>query len=300
MGLRRTFRAQLSGACPLFACSVIRIPTSPQHNRCLQVLTSDPCIFVVRARTFEAFLIPALAPPEDITYPHNPIASHHFGWLDGVAVAEQARLPGDSASHPPVSILLRAESDDPWASDMHTIDLFTLHSNSAYTAPTAEVSAPQACNGIATPRPTTPPTLASPYLFPPSHVASFLSTRGHLRCTDIRLGPHGTALWIQPRPARNVGLTTLDVHSNEAQGIGVHPGTGAGTVRRESVAGVVLPGVLREKGEMGMELAEGQEVRMLWGSTVAGGTWTSVDYDEARGVIALGDSTGVVTVLRLQ
>jgi hypothetical protein len=192
-----------------------------------------------------------------------------------------------------ISILLRAESDDPWSSDVHTLDFYVLHPNPDYTGSPVETISPtgssdslaDASRGTAA---------RSPYLFPPEHVASFPSARGHLRCTDIRLGAHGTAVWIQPRPARNLDLTALDVHSSDTQGNGIHPLTGARIVRKESLTAVLLPGFLKacfggHRGTNG--------VRTLWDS---GGTWTSLDYDEARGMVALGESNGLVTVLRLQ
>lgn len=121
-------------------------------------------------------------------------------------------------------------------------------------------------------------------------------------------------MWIQPRPAHALDLTALDVHASDAQGRGVDPLTGARVVRRESVVGALLPGVLRDGFGRGVGGAEvggaeargrregregGGEVQTLWSTEGAGGTWTALDYDEARGLVALGDSAGVLTVLRL-
>lgn len=297
-----------------------------QHNRCLDVLLSSSCTIVVRARTFEVFCTPELVPPHTVTEPHQPVATHHFGWLDGVAVVEQAQLPDRDrhAGVPRISILLRAESDDPWATYMHTIDLHTLESDPEYSAvpasPPSDTSIPE--SGVrpessyedgghlhgtsynassAADRPSRTPRRC-PYLFPPVHTTSFSASRGHLRCTDMHLGRHGTALWIAPRPARDVGLTAFDVHASEPQGTGVHPLTGAPSVRCERVVGALLPGALRDGHARGLWRSSdvrGRGQRTLWASAATGGTWTSFDYDEARGVVVLGDSTGVVTVLRL-
>lgn len=42
-----------------------------------------------------------------------------------------------------------------------------------------------------------------------------------------------------------------------------------------------------------------EDVRILWTFEGANGTWTTVDYDEARGLVALGDSQGNVEILEL-
>ncbi|GJE98677.1 F-box protein [Phanerochaete sordida] len=303
-----------------------------QHNRCLNILLTSSCTFVVRARTFEVFRTPALVSPDEIKDPQHPSASHHFGWLDGVAVTSKATLLDDtqSASYPYVSVLLRAESDDPWASHMHTIDLYDLEPDPCYTSvpaiPSPGLSTPTttmrsdissdattlSSSLRGTPASTPPPPAPhSPYHFPPTHTASFPAARGHLRCTDMHLGAHGSALWIVPRPARDTGLTALDLHGSDAQGADAHPLTGAPSVRRERLVGALLPGALRDGRARRIEFhaedededeegeGESAELRTLWASTAAGGTWTSLDYDEARGVVVLGDSTGVVTVLRL-
>ena len=254
-------------------------------------------MFVVRARSFELFLKPPVLLPASVGRPYHAVACHRFGWLDGVAVSVRKQLPGQTHLYPPISILLRAESDDPWSSDVHTLDLFTLTPDSSYTEPqlTTRSLASGPRDSADDVNSANPSPLCSPYIFPPEHVASFPSARGHLRCTDIRLGPHGTAVWIQPRPARNLDLTAQDVHSSDAQGNGLHPVTGTSLVRQEALVATLLPGVL--KAHHGHEKQmDGEGVRSLWHS---GGTWTSLDYDEARGMIALGDTIGVVTVLRL-
>ena len=254
------------------------------------------CVFVVRARSFEAFVSPPLLPPENISEPHYAAACHRFGWLDGVAVSERRQLPSQTDDLAPISILIRAESDDPWSSNMHTVDLYTLDPDPTYTESRSDTPSSRGSSESPVEAPPAASRDRSPYLFPPAHVASFPSARGHLRCTDIHLGPHGTAVWIQPRPARNLDLTALDVHSSDTQGTGIHPLTGARIVRQESLVGALLPGLLRDCYGVGAAAAGGDELRTLWGSS---GTLTSLDYDESRGLIALGDSSGMVTVLRL-
>lgn len=235
-------------------------------------------MFVVRARSFETFLAPELLPEEEVvpaTY-LRPAARHRFGWIDGVSLVPQ-RQAAHSSAPPPLSVVLRAESDDPWAADKHLLDLYTLAPDPEY--------------------PREGDQLAPPYLFPPVHQTSWASTRGHLRCRDILLGAHGTALWIQPRPTRHLDLTAYDVHSSDTQRPGQHSPLGA-PPPRETLVAALLPGRLRDGGR-GEALDEPDEVRTLWAFDGSNGTWTSVDYDEARGLVALGDSQGNVDILKL-
>ncbi|TFY63632.1 hypothetical protein EVJ58_g3132 [Rhodofomes roseus] len=211
-----------------------------QYNRCLQVVFAHKSILVVRARSIELFPEPVLQPPDECpTY--RPLAFHSFGWIDGVSVNVQMQRQGSDATIAPLSILLRAESDDPWLSDVHTLDLYVLEPNPAYTE--VEVDSPQedAPSSGASPsgcRTSCPP---APYLFPPVHSSlSSPSVRGFLRCTAIVLGAYGTALWIQPRPARSVDLTDLDVHQSETA-----RDWPAGQ-EKEVIAGTVFAGPLRD------------------------------------------------------
>ncbi|KAI0683291.1 hypothetical protein BC835DRAFT_1296405 [Cytidiella melzeri] len=254
-----------------------------QHNRCLQIHFSPRSIFVVRARSFEAFSIPTLTSPESITEPYHPIARHRFGWIDGVAVAQgysSSVIGAEDDPQPAVSIVLRAESDDPWSSDKHTLDLYHL--------PEAAEAEPPDLSDVQTPE--------SPYVFPPLHHASLPSARGHLRCKDISLGSHGTALWIQPRPSRNTDLTGFDVHASDVvQGQGVQ---GQSKKKEELLVATVFPGRMKSRNEGMIEEEEGV-LRTLWAIEDVSMNWTSMDYDEAGGVVALGDSHGKVEVLLL-
>lgn len=294
-------------------------------------MLAPACIFVIRARSLEMFPRPILRPKTEVTpteYVH-PTECHRFGWIDGISMSvqklvvsgESSRSANEGTGLPPLSILLRAESDDPWASDVHTLDLFVLHPNPDFRAATTTSAADVACekpdlgpgdNTTALApslRPSIEDTHAvhAPYVFPPVRAASWASTRGHLRCRDILVGPCGTALWIQPRPAHNVGLTALDVHSSFAQGSGAGASdagladTSAGEKQEERVVAALLPGLLRDTcvGQ-GRGSGEGEEgVRTLYTYEGAYGMWRCVDYDEARGRLALGDSLGQVVILEL-
>ena len=220
-------------------------------------------------------MAPTLLAHEDVvpaTYV-RPAACHRFGWIDGVCLVPQ-RQAAHSSTPAPLSLVLRAESDDPWTADVHTLDIYTL------------VPSPE---GASDDDPHAPP-----YVFPPMHAVSWASVRGHLRCRDILVGPYGTALWIQPRPTRHLGLTEYDVHSSDAQRPGQHSPLGPPPAHETLVAALV-PGRLHDSQEQ----AAPDDVRMLWSFEGSNGTWTSVDYDEARGLIALGDSQGNVDILKL-
>ncbi|KIP12200.1 hypothetical protein PHLGIDRAFT_62530, partial [Phlebiopsis gigantea 11061_1 CR5-6] len=132
------------------------------HNRCLQVLFSQKCVFVVRARSFEAFPVPPLLPHKNVSEPYHSLACHRFGWLDGVAVTEQKQLSNTADSSSPISILLRAESDDPWSSDVHTLDLYELAAQPGHTD-AARAPEDRAAD--------------APYRFPPRHAAASSTTR---------------------------------------------------------------------------------------------------------------------------
>lgn len=240
----------------------------------MQVVFAYKSVLVVRARSIELFPEPTLKPaPESLTY--QPLAFHSFGWIDGVSVNVQSHGGDPTGDSRPLSILLRAESDDPWLSDARTLDLYVLEPNPAYAHTDADADLPG---------------MTLPYLFPPVHsTLSSPSVRGFLRCTDIVLGRCGTALWIQPRPARSADLTTLDVHSSDTQG----PRPNAET---EVLAGAVFSGSLLEEsigGGEGSLRARTVYVRDSAGS----GNWTAMDYVEELGVVALASTQGVVTVL---
>ncbi|OBZ74688.1 hypothetical protein A0H81_05636 [Grifola frondosa] len=241
-----------------------------QYNRCLQVVFAYKSILIVRARSIELFPEPELRSSDGQFVTHHPIAYHSFGWVDGVSVSPQLHCSasGIPDPHEALSILVRAESDNPWSSDVHKLELYVLHPNFEYV------------DSAAAP--------ISPYLFPPVHsTLSSPSVRGFLRCTDIILGQYGTAIWIQPRPSRGPDLTFFDVHSSETQA----PERASS---RESLAAAVFAGPL-QRNHAKLNLG----ARMLWTQTVDNSHWTALDYDEEIGRIALGSNQGVVTVLEL-
>ncbi|KAI9058631.1 hypothetical protein FKP32DRAFT_1596926 [Trametes sanguinea] len=287
-----------------------------QYNRCLQIVFAHKSILVVRARSVELFPEPELQPAEGAFTTYEPVGFHSFGWIDGVSVNQQcdplSHAVGDSesAENAPLSILLRAESDDPWASDVHKLEQFLLLPNPSFAESAAHVSDSETDATIDAPQPpeppSTPPPPIGPYVFPPVRAERTASAiRGFLRCTDIVLGPCGTALWIQPRPARVAHLTGYDLHSSATQITDAFDPAHAPLSKfthgqysaqrakmEETLCAAVFAGPLQRCHP---EL--GTRTRAVWAQPKEGRNWTALDYDEERGRVALGASDGSVTVL---
>ncbi|SJL10793.1 uncharacterized protein ARMOST_14187 [Armillaria ostoyae] len=111
-----------------------------QHDHCLQIVFTPPTILVVRARSITVYTAPPLP---------TRIATHSFGWVDGASATQ-------------TSILIRSQSDNPWAAELNSLELYSLSS------------------------------------FPSAVVSKISSRRGALRCTDVILGKRATAVWIRP------------------------------------------------------------------------------------------------------
>ncbi|KAJ7213733.1 hypothetical protein B0H12DRAFT_370794 [Mycena haematopus] len=234
------------------------------NDRCIQVVFSVAGILVVRERSLTLFPNPPLTADPPLV--HAPFAMHSFGWVDGVAVATILGLTTDSNidSPPPLSILIRPESDDPWAADDdHELDLYVLH-----------------------PEPTFPHSTIRPYTFPPVHTARVPSSRGSLQCRDLRLGVHGTAVWIEPQDRSSTGLLA-DVHAPVAR-------------QNERLVCAVFPGPLFRPGAADPDLGVAPipvRSRTLRANEL--NNWKALDYDEVRGRVAIGSTRGRITVLSL-
>ncbi|SJL17362.1 uncharacterized protein ARMOST_20912 [Armillaria ostoyae] len=74
-----------------------------QHGHCLQVVFTSSTILVVRTHSIGLYTAPPIP---------TRIATHSFGWVDGV-------------SPTPTSIL---QSDNPWASELNSLVLYSLSS----------------------------------------------------------------------------------------------------------------------------------------------------------------------------
>ncbi|KAI0820148.1 hypothetical protein BC628DRAFT_1331134 [Trametes gibbosa] len=300
--------------CALLKGSQQPVDEHFQYNRCLQIAFVHRSVLVVRARSVELFPEPSLSSAGSAFTSYEPAGYHTFGWIDGVSVNGQcdplSGLDGAAVQSAPLSILLRTESDDPWASDVHKLEQFLLLPNpdleehACRSSPQIKSSSPSQEEAVTVPTSaataTPPPSLTPPYIFPPvraEHTSS--AVRGFLRCTDIILGPCGTALWIQPRAARTAHLTGLDVHSSAAQILDafnpdhLYPDGGADrTKTAEALCAAVFAGPLQRRHPEFQPQA-----RRLWVQPKDNCSWSALDYDEARGRVALGSSDGSVTVL---
>jgi hypothetical protein len=229
-------------------------------------------ILVVRAHFIHLFPEPVL---HRIPQIYMPIARHSFGWIDGVSVAPaQCSNRSDvSSAYPPLSVLIRGESDNPWSSGLHSLDLFTLHPNPTYHSTSSD-------NDI--------DTVLIPYVFPPTLTSQVHAIRGPLRCRDVILGRCGTAVWIQPRDRAVVGL--LSNEGLPAQTIYTASG-------HESLVADVFPGPLSASNIVSGDVVAVRRSRTLYTNHL--NNWTSLDYDEELGRIALGSSYGRVLILEL-
>ncbi|KAG0701229.1 hypothetical protein DFH29DRAFT_577204 [Suillus ampliporus] len=242
-------------------CAVMQSPVDAGlwRNQCTQVVFAYKTILVVRARSVHAFAEPKLAPHPN-TYVHHPYAKSTFGWVDSIFVS----VPPSSSEDPagmegqPLSILVRTKNDDPWSSTFK-IQLWTL-------------SPMIASNDT---------TIHKPhYNFPPSMTTEIVTPRrGALRCTDIVLGPHGTAVWVQPGDYSIAGLISSNVHLQHMPVPQSH----------EILVAAAFPGLLNVQGE--------PQVKSSWKNY--GENWTCLDYDEERGCVALGSTVGAVTILNI-
>ena len=229
-------------------------------------------VLVIRARSIHLFPEPVLSRSMPV---YEALAHHSFGWVDGVCASMTPRPhPVDSSDHPyhstnTITILLRSESDDPWTQERHNLRFFTLKPNPHYRLAPQQDGQPNASS--------------LPYLFPPSLSAEVPSIHGSLRCADIKLQPHGTAVWVHPRSRSVTGLISSDVHLQEAPIPDTPPAS-------ERLVAAVFPGCLNRTGT-------GDETKTLWINEF--NDWTCLDYNEELGRIALGSRSGSVTILEL-
>ncbi|KAL1760498.1 hypothetical protein FB107DRAFT_202934 [Schizophyllum commune] len=340
------------------------------HDNGVLVELARHSILVVRARSIHLFPAPELRPRDRDPLTYRPYASHSFGWVDGVAVQTFRRR---RVTAHPLSILIRSECDDPWTTDAHGLDLYTISPNPAaaesdeeggddsvtypaapypgsasaqLASPTPSAPAQNPATQSATqspdteispasspptsphssqspisltphPAPHSPPRIPAarnyparppppaPFLFPPVHAERFHSSRGALRCTDLVLGPCGTAVWVQPPDYASAGLmfgnddgrsmqnNVPSLNSHEAMMAGAFEGPLRG--EEEDGDGDGLKGANGLQGVEGAPLTRHGRVLLQNPSN----DWTSLDYDELLGRIAFGSSGGYVKVVQL-
>ncbi len=262
-----------------------------QSNKCIQVALLHQSILVARARSIHLFPFPELTSP--ITDPppvYQPIAHHSFGWVDGqcmkicplldTAVKTHDDGPGDVLI-PPISILVRGEVDDPWAPATHNIELYNLYPNPAFFV-----------DSIST---------APPYQFPPRLSYVVGSLRGSLQCKTVFLGSLGTALWVQPRDHFASGLLADGQQHVQLPNSSANCETLVAAVFPGSLSGVKAASV--DQGSWIHLDEDGDEVTEVTATKIfqnqPGSSWSSFDYDEAGGRVALGSNFGPVQILYL-
>ncbi|THU89975.1 hypothetical protein K435DRAFT_760617 [Dendrothele bispora CBS 962.96] len=311
-----------------------------KQDHCIQVVFAHDSILVVRARSIHLFQQPVLKPAKDDAVIYLPIARHSFGWIDGVSVVPPSSIHSSPLSEsdklpPPLTILVRSESDDPWTSDEHSLDLYTLmpsldlsncpsdegnssNSNSNPAQVTLENSSVTADTQIPALADVPLDATPAPYHFPPLLTARISSIRGTLRCTDVVLGPCRTAVWIRPHDRSLSGLMG-GLQNGEQYELPSY--LFEQTERsQEGLVCAVFPGPLCAKyvhpnpqevssRQSGLSTAQGAfnravdpgkkegDVRMMWMNEL--NNWTTLDYYEAMGRIALGSGDGYVTLLEL-
>lgn len=250
-------------------------------------------VLVVRAHSVCLFPFPILEVTEDLPLRYLPIARHSFGWVDGVFVQfmgenhlSKSRYSTDKLL--PLSILVRAETDDPWASDDSSLELYTLHVNPHFPEHLMRNKTDCAVHETSI---TTSTHSLQPYCFPPVLTSKVISRHGSLRCTDVLMGRLGTALWLQPKDRSVAGLYwTADDALAEPQNVERLE------YRYESLVAGVFPGTLFSSAcrtsEKDVLKMEAQIIR--WNE---GQSWSSIAYDEDVGRIVLARGFGDITIL---
>lgn len=199
-----------------------------------------------------------------------PRVSKSFGWVDGVSLASGQSTPftpiGSSQSY--LSLLIRKKGDDPWRpTEQFQFMRFNTDFNHNPPHTSHETSSIQ----------------RGSFSFPFSLISTLTSHhRGPLRCSDMVLGSYGTAAWVQPSDWAAAGLI---VDGDFVENMSV-------ATSRETLVVALFPGLLNQ----GSSEAQIKVVLENEGNSPG---WSCLDYDEARGLIALGSSSGEVTVYRL-
>ncbi|KAJ3822071.1 hypothetical protein F5880DRAFT_1577519 [Lentinula raphanica] len=256
-----------------------------KHDHIIQVVFAYRSILVVRARSVHLFPEPELClaspspvdpttafsiPPPGLPI-YSPIANHSFGWVDGVSVVPTYSEPSSCSQPGTLHLLVRLQSDNPWRANEHSLDLYELSLNPNFGAPALVVHEQSTATQC-------------PYLFPPICTSRVSTTRGPLRCTDLALGRCGTAIWIRPGERASLGLVSGVFSSLVPEILEFES-----EIASENLVAGIFPGSLNPYGNV--------RTRRIC-SNVAN-NWTALDYDEAMGLLFLGDATGSVSMLEL-
>jgi hypothetical protein len=201
--------------------------------------------------------------------------------VDGIVASLCPHLSTSTCAGTPISILVRGESDDPWAQDTHYLELYSLLPNDDYPRQKLEMQyldrMDEADSDFG--RKSIPRVPPSPYNFPPCRNYRIKSHRGALRCKQVMLGKFGTAAWIEPQERFSSGLVTGLIPLQDVQ-------------RHECMRVAVFP------GSLGVQAAT-EEVDSRSVLTNEANNWTSFDYDEIGGRIVLGSSFGKIVVIKV-
>ncbi|KAH0833471.1 hypothetical protein J3R83DRAFT_12592 [Lanmaoa asiatica] len=224
------------------------------QDKPLHVVFAHRSIFVVRARSICIFEEPRMVFPGDDLNIVLPRVSKSFGWVDGVSLALGPSAPsGPETTH----------GDPP-----EQFQFMTLHTDSNHIPPHTSDD--------------TSSVELEPLSLPFNLICSLSSNhRGLLRCSDMVLGSHGTAVWVQPPDWAAGGLITDGSFTEDMIYVTTPP---------EALVVALFPGLLNQ-GSL--------EAHIKVVLENDGNSWSCLDYDEARGLIALGSSSGEVTVYRL-
>ena len=234
----------------------------------MHVVFSQGSIFVVRARSICIFEEPRMVLPGDNLDIAPPRVFKSFGWVDGVSLALGPSAPfcPIDSSQSPLSLLVRNKGGDPWR-PTEQFQFMTLNADFNQTPDHTSHD--------------TSSTGHKSFSFPFSLISSLSSHhRGPLRCGDMVIGSYGTAVWVQPSDWAAVGLVADDSVMEQMTTV----------TSRESLVVALFPGLLNQGSSEA-------HVKAVLESNGSG--WSCLDYDEARGLIALGSGSGEVTVYRL-
>jgi hypothetical protein len=261
----------------------------------------------VRARSLHLFPEPTLRSPMTANedgdgHVYSPFSSHSISWLDGVSVAQEARKALSEAS---VSILTRGESDNPWSDVSVTINCHVIAPNRDFIAPAIDDDAfhstVDSTNAMS--------AANAPYTLRPTASRHAHTIRGQLRCTNLRIGPCGTGVWIRPRNRAVMGLATdpsINLPSLNAQDECVCAAVFTGPflsedLKIESSQHLSRSGGRGDAGDL-LPPAEGAVDEMVEHQVLFSNPendWSCMDYDEATGRVVLGSTRGTVTILQL-
>ena len=222
----------------------------------------------MRARSICIFEEPQMVLPGDDLNIVLPRVFKSFGWVDGVSLALGPSAPFSpiGSSQSPLSLLVRNKGGDPWR-PTEQFQFMTLDADFNHTpGHTSHETSSTGHESLS---------------FPFSLISTLSSHhRGPLRCSDMVLGSYGTAVWVQPSDWAAAGLVTDDNVMEQLSTV----------TSRETLVVALFPGLLNQGSS---------EAHVKIVLECNGSGWSCLDYDEARGLIALGSGSGEVTVYRL-